>query len=77
MLVVCGRSCRDQAPCNAPRAGGAFELVSCPHYLAELVIYLGLLLLGPSCRLVLGLVLVWVVRGLTPATSPAASPAAS
>lgn len=42
--------------------GGAFELVSCPHYLAEIAIYCGLAMIaGPSRPLVL-LIVVWVVR---------------
>jgi hypothetical protein len=42
--------------------GGAFEWVSCPHYLAEIVIYLGLVLVQGG-RAILWLVLAWVVRG--------------
>ena len=46
----------------ARAAGGLFELVSCPHYFAEIVIYGGLaLLVGDSRPLVL-LILGWVVR---------------
>ena len=43
-------------------AGGLFELVSCPHYLAEIIIYLGLLgVIGPySWRP--WLILTWLVR---------------
>lgn len=42
--------------------GGAFELVSCPHYLAEIVIYAGLALVAGRGQLLLWLVLTWVVR---------------
>jgi hypothetical protein len=49
------------AAASAAGAGGAFELVSCPHYLAEVVLYCGLALLAPSCTAVLALVLVWLV----------------
>jgi len=42
--------------------GGAFELVSCPHYLAEIVIYAGLALVAGRGRLLPWLVLAWVVR---------------
>lgn len=41
-------------------AGGLFELVSCPHYLAEIVIYLGLLIASGGQLMPL-LMLVWVV----------------
>jgi hypothetical protein len=41
-------------------AGGLFELVSCPHYLAEVVIYCGLVLATGGQLLPL-LMLVWVV----------------
>jgi steroid 5-alpha reductase family enzyme len=44
--------------------GGLFELVSCPHYFAEIVIYLGLLLLTQG-SLVAWLMNVWVVRSTT------------
>lgn len=43
-------------------AGGLFELVSCPHYLAELIIYLGLLgIVGPYSWLP-WLIMAWLVR---------------
>ena len=42
--------------------GGAFELVSCPHYLAEIVIYAGLALIAGRAQLLPWLVLTWVVR---------------
>lgn len=45
-------------------AGGWFELVSCPHYLGEIVLYCGLVLFVEptlnSC-----LLLLWVVRCLS------------
>jgi 3-oxo-5-alpha-steroid 4-dehydrogenase 3 len=40
--------------------GGLFELVSCPHYLAEVVIYLGLFIASQG-RLLPLLMLTWVV----------------
>jgi 3-oxo-5-alpha-steroid 4-dehydrogenase 3 len=40
--------------------GGLFELVSCPHYLAEVVIYLGLVVASQGQLLPL-LMLIWVV----------------
>ena len=43
-------------------AGGGFELVSCPHYLGEIVIYVGLTLLLDFKRPLSWLPLVWVVR---------------
>lgn len=46
---------------SVPR-GGAFELVSCPHYLAEIVIYAGLALVAGRGRLLPWLILAWVVR---------------
>jgi 3-oxo-5-alpha-steroid 4-dehydrogenase 3 len=44
-------------------AGGLFELVSCPHYLAEIIIYLGLLIASEGQLMPL-LMLVWVVSSL-------------
>ena len=45
-----------------PGIGGLFELVSCPHYLAEIIIYIGLLgMMGPQ-RLLPWLILLWLVR---------------
>lgn len=43
-------------------AGGAFEWVSCPHYLGEVVIYIGLLLMLRGRHLNAWLMLAWVVR---------------
>lgn len=37
-------------------------MVSCPHYLAEIVIYVGLALVVDSKRLTSWLPLIWVVR---------------
>lgn len=51
----------EQSGYVVPR-GGAFELVSCPHYLAEIVIYAGLALVAGRGQLLLWLVLTWVVR---------------
>ena len=42
-------------------AGGAFRLVSCPHYLAEMIIYFGLALVLDIRRPLSWLPLVWVV----------------
>ena len=41
--------------------GGAFMLVSCPHYLGEIVIYLGLTLILGRNNLCIWVVLAWVV----------------
>ncbi|KAK9811791.1 hypothetical protein WJX72_010154 [[Myrmecia] bisecta] len=50
--------------------GGGFEYVSCPHYLGEIIIYAGLLvLLGPQ-RLLPWLMLTWVVANLLLAAGP-------
>jgi len=51
-------------------AGGGFELVSCPHYLGEVVIYCGLALVAEGGRRVTAwLMLLWVVS--RPAYLPA------
>ena len=42
-------------------AGGPFELVSCPHYLAEILIYLGLALLCGQPQPLTYMALLWVV----------------
>lgn len=42
-------------------AGGAFELVSCPHYLGEVVIYAGLAVALAGRRVTAWLMLLWVV----------------
>ncbi|KAL6774515.1 hypothetical protein ACKKBG_A25290 [Auxenochlorella protothecoides x Auxenochlorella symbiontica] len=44
--------------------GGLFELVSCPHYLAEIVIYAGLGLLIGAQRPLAWLILAWVAANL-------------
>lgn len=44
-------------------AGGLFELVSCPHYLAEIIIYIGLLIASEGQLMPL-LMLVWVVSSV-------------
>lgn len=41
--------------------GGAFTLVSCPHYLGEIVIYIGLALILGWSNLSVWIVLAWVV----------------
>ena len=56
-----GRGAAAAGGYRLPR-GGAFELVSCPHYLAEIVIYAGLALVAGRGRLLPWLVLAWVVR---------------
>lgn len=45
-------------------AGGAFKMVSCPHYLGEIVIYVGLLVIQRGAHLNSWLILAWVVRRL-------------
>lgn len=44
--------------------GGAFELVSCPHYLAEILIYCGLLAAAGARQPAGWLMLVWVASNL-------------
>jgi len=41
--------------------GGAFELVSCPHYFAEIVIYVGLALILTGVNTKPWLMAIWVV----------------
>ena len=41
--------------------GGLFEWVSCPHYLGEVVVYLGLVLLTEGRNVNAWLMLAWVV----------------
>lgn len=48
--------------CGLATAGGAFEWVSCPHYLAEVVIYVGLLFVLRGRHVNAWLILFWVVR---------------
>lgn len=48
-----------QRPGYSIPSGGLFELVSCPHYFAEIVIYLGLLVASQG-QLMPFLMLVWV-----------------
>ena len=43
-------------------AGGLFELVSCPHYLAEILIYGGLVLVQGPQSVNIWLIFMWVVR---------------
>ena len=45
----------------AAAAGGGFELVSCPHYLGEVVIYAGLALAVGGRSSAAWLMLIWVV----------------
>lgn len=45
-------------------AGGMFELVSCPHYFAEIIIYLGIALLAGWYRPLVYVMLCWVVSWL-------------
>lgn len=42
--------------------GGAFSVVSCPHYLGEIVIYGGLVLMLGGSNIGIWIVLAWVVR---------------
>lgn len=44
--------------------GGMFELVSCPHYFGEIVIYVGLVLVTEMHNWGAWLMLAWVVRAL-------------
>ena len=46
---------------RAEKQGGAFEYVSSPHFLGEIVIYCGISLVGHGHPLLL-LIDVWVVR---------------
>ena len=52
-------------PYRIPRGGG-FELVSCPHYLAEIVIYAGLLILLGRANALVWLIFAWVVSCICP-----------
>ena len=47
-------------PYRIPQGAG-FELVSCPHYLAEIVIYAGLLILLGRVNALVWLIFAWVV----------------
>ena len=53
-------------------AGGAFTWISCPHYLGEIVIYAGLLVMQRGAHLNCWLILAWVVP--PPPPPPAALP---
>ena len=46
-------------------AGGLFELVSCPHYLAEMIIYVPFTILQGRNGILPWLILTWVVGTLT------------
>ncbi|CAL5230065.1 g13518 [Coccomyxa viridis] len=50
--------------------GGAFTLVSCPHYLGEIVIYFGLALILGDSNVCIWIVLAWVVSNLMLAAGP-------
>jgi protein-S-isoprenylcysteine O-methyltransferase Ste14 len=52
---------RKKSKFNVICAGGAFRWVSCPHYLGEMVIYLGLTLLLDMRRPLSYLPFFWVV----------------
>lgn len=56
---------RSSSTSGAPRyripRGGAFELVSCPHYLGEIVIYLGLAILTGTRVVGPWMMVAWVV----------------
>ena len=45
--------------------GGAFSLVSCPHYLGEIVLYAGLALMLCQNNVSIMVVFAWVVRSLS------------
>ena len=45
--------------------GGAFSLVSCPHYLGEIVLYAGLALVLCGSNISIMVVFAWVVRSLS------------
>ncbi len=49
-------------------AGGAFELVSCPHYFAEIVIYGGFVVLLGAQSTTVWLIFLWVVSAVTKST---------
>lgn len=62
--AAAGDDAAAEQSCYVVPRGGAFELVSCPHYLAEMVIYAGLALVAGRGQLLPWLVLTWVVRPL-------------
>lgn len=45
--------------------GGLFELVSCPHYFAEIVIYAGFVVLQSTANAMMWYALIWVVINLS------------
>lgn len=45
--------------------GGAFELVSCPHYLAEILIYTGIAFILGKFSIISWLPLLWVMANLS------------
>jgi 3-oxo-5-alpha-steroid 4-dehydrogenase 3 len=59
-----GDALRTTADGYALPEGGAFSLVSCPHYLGEIVIYCGLALVASGSNICIWIVLAWVVRSL-------------
>jgi len=50
--------------------GGAFDLVSCPHYLAEIVIYLGLAIMEGEATVKPWCMVAWVVSRLLVHSQP-------
>ncbi|KAK9862702.1 hypothetical protein WJX84_003676 [Apatococcus fuscideae] len=59
----------DPGPYRLP-AGGLFEWISCPHYLAEMVIYTAFPMLLRAHNLLPWLILTWVVANLLLAAGP-------
>eukprot|EP00898_Chlorokybus_atmophyticus_P005225 jgi/Chlat1/5703/Chrsp38S05524 len=59
-----GSSSNKSAGNYAVPRGGAFELVSCPHYTFEIVLYVGLLMVAGVRNVTLWLLLAWVVANL-------------
>ncbi|KAI7841967.1 hypothetical protein COHA_004494 [Chlorella ohadii] len=65
LLARLGGKAKGRGPTYKIPRGGAFELVSCPHYLGEVVIYAGLALALAGQRVTAWLMLLWVVSNLS------------